>query len=177
MSLENNFGSIKFQCGIFRSEIPRVYQDSRILKIDVQLEKLWTLIWISILTISHRLNGPIFMVFTVAYAIINFENIRFRKSSPKLLRSVSNWHAYHKYLKNSLSLSKDLEQSDGTIWWAFIYFLFWILWLSSQKSIYKVLKIGFAVKIRDRHFERLADASEIIKLIIKSLLKVLSDVC
>ena len=85
---KNYFGSIKFQCGIFRSEIPNVYQDSRILKIDVPLEKVWTLIWISILTISHRLIGPTFMMFTVIYAIINWEIIGFRKSSPKFTGSI-----------------------------------------------------------------------------------------
>ena len=85
---ENYFGSIKFQCGIFRSEIPKVYQDSRILKIDVPLEKVWTLIWISILTISHRLNGPTFMMFTVIYAIINWEIIGFRKSSSTFTGSI-----------------------------------------------------------------------------------------
>ena len=86
LRLENYFGSIKFQCGVFRNEIPKVYQDSRILKLDVPLEKVWTLIWISILTISHRLNGPTFMMFTVIYAIINWEIIGFRKSSPKFSR-------------------------------------------------------------------------------------------
>ena len=98
LRLENYFGSIKFQCGVFRNEIPKVYQDSRILKLDVPLEKVWTLIWISILTISHRLNGPTFMMFTVIYAIINWEIIGFRKSSPKFSRihwinltSPSNW--------------------------------------------------------------------------------------
>lgn len=133
LRLENSFGSIKFQCGIFRNEIPRVYQDSRIPKLDVPLEKVWTLIWISILTISHRLNGPTFMMFTVIYAIINWEIIGFRNSSPKIssfqwinLTSLSVWPhdqtsinkyffwntASHSVMFDSLSMSHRLSVQE-----------------------------------------------------------------